>query len=145
MNPPQQRMTRQRSVILDTLTRMRSHPTADELYAVVRRQLPSVSLGTIYRNLDVLARSGQVRKLESGGSQARFDAELEPHHHVRCRACGRLDDVAITPKSRVVRPERSMRGFSITGYRIEFEGLCPECHTGNGAVEPKATEGNETP
>lgn len=145
MNPPQQRMTRQRSVILDTLTRMRSHPTADELYAVVRRQLPSVSLGTIYRNLDVLARSGRVRKLESGGSQARFDAELEPHHHVRCGACGRLDDVAITRPSRVVRPERSMRGFSITGYRIEFEGLCPDCRAGDGAAVAHVTEGSETP
>jgi len=145
VNPPQQRMTRQRSVILDTLTRMRSHPTADELYAVVRCQLPSVSLGTIYRNLDVLARSGQVRKLESGGNQARFDAELEPHHHVRCGACGRLDDVAITRQSSVARPERSMRGFKITGYRIEFDGLCPECHTGDGAAATYPMEGNDTP
>lgn len=145
MNPPQQRMTRQRSVILDTLVSMRSHPTADELYAVVRRQLPSVSLGTIYRNLDVLARSGRVRKLESGGSQARFDAELEPHDHVRCGACGRLDDVVITRHSRVVRPEHSMRGFSITGYRIEFDGLCPDCLAGNEAAATHATEGNRTP
>ncbi len=145
MNPPLQRMTRQRSVILDTLLSMRCHPTADELYAVVRRQLPSVSLGTIYRNLDVLARSGQVRKLESGGTQARFDAELEPHHHVRCGACGRVDDVAITHETRVTRPEQSRHGFSITGYRIEYEGLCPDCRTGSRMAVSQPTEGNVTP
>ena len=145
MNPPLQRMTRQRSVILDTLLSMRSHPTADELYAVVRRQLPSVSLGTIYRNLDVLARSGQVRKLEAGGSQARFDAELEPHHHVRCGGCGRVDDVAIGHETRLVRPEQSLHGFSITGYRIEYEGFCPDCRAGSRGSFPKPMEGNETP
>lgn len=145
MNPPLQRMTRQRSVILDTLMRMHSHPTADELYAVVRRQLPSVSLGTIYRNLDVLSRSGQVRKLDTGGSMARFDAELEPHHHVRCGACGRVDDVAITQETPLARPERSMHGFTITGYRIEYDGFCPDCRNGNGTAGPNPTKGNETP
>lgn len=145
MNPPQQRMTRQRSVILDTLLSMRSHPTADELYAVVRRQLPSVSLGTIYRNLDVLARSGQVRKLDTGGSQARFDAELEPHHHVRCSACGRVDDVAIARENRIRRPEKSMHGFSITGYRIEYDGFCPDCRNGSSMAVSTQTEGIETP
>lgn len=145
MNPPQQRMTRQRSVILDTLMSMRSHPTADELYDMVRRQLPSVSLGTIYRNLDVLARSGRVRKLEAGGSQARFDAELEPHHHVRCGACGRVDDVAITQESRMARPEQSMHGFSITGYRIEYDGYCPDCRNGSRRAASHLTEGNGPP
>lgn len=141
MNPPLQRMTRQRSVILDTLMSMRSHPTADELYAVVRRQLPSVSLGTIYRNLDLLSRAGQVRRLDSGGSQARFDAELEPHHHVRCSACGRVDDVAVTPDDQIPRPAESMHGFHITGYRIEYDGYCPDCRNGNRMAMPAPTEG----
>lgn len=123
------RMTRQRSVILDTLQAMRSHPTADELYSAVRRELPNVSLGTIYRNLDVLARSGHLRKLESGGMQARFDAELAPHHHVRCRVCGRVDDVAITESTEIHPPEQSMHGFRITGHRLEYVGLCPDCES----------------
>ena len=145
MNPPQQRMTRQRSVILDTLLSMKSHPTAGELYAVVRRQLPSVSLGTIYRNLDLLARSGQLRKLEAGGSQARFDAVLEPHHHVRCGACGRVDDVAITREDRIRRPEESIHGFRITGFRIEYDGYCPDCRNGNRIAGSAPTEGVESP
>lgn len=127
MNPPLQRMTRQRIVILDTLRQLRNHPTADEVYEVVRRELPNVSLGTIYRNLDILARCGQVRKLDSSGAQARFDAELSPHHHVRCQHCGKIDDVAAAPGMRIRTPKRSEHGFTITDHRIEFEGLCPAC------------------
>jgi len=127
MNLPIQRMTKQRTVILHTLERLRNHPTADELFDVVRRELPNVSLGTIYRNLDVLAKSGHVRRLDSGMGQARFDAEPKPHHHVRCRECGRLDDVMITPGTRIKKPSRSEHGFEILDYRIEFEGCCPDC------------------
>lgn len=129
MNSPVQRMTRQRMVILEHLRQMRSHPTADELYDAVRQELPSVSLGTIYRNLDVLTRSGQVHKLELCGAQARFDAEMSPHHHVRCRHCGRVDDVPMTAESMVTLPAKSMSGFQIDDYRVEFEGHCPECAT----------------
>ena len=146
MNPPLQRMTRQRTVILDTLCHLRSHPTADELYELVRRQIPSVSLGTIYRNLDVLAKSGRVRRLESGANQARFDAELSPHHHVRCRGCGKIDDVTSTPGTRIERPEWSEHGFEITDYRIEFDGLCPACRracAGDDIAIERATEGED--
>ena len=127
MNHPVQRMTRQRTVILEELRRMHDHPTADELYAAVREKLPNVSLGTIYRNLDVLARSGRVHRLETGAGQARFDAELAPHHHVRCVDCGRVDDVPVTPETTFAPPEQSDAGFQIHGYRVEFEGRCPEC------------------
>lgn len=127
MNPPLQRMTRQRLVILETLCGLHSHPTAEELYEMVRRKLPNVSLGTIYRNLDVLTRSGRVRRLDTRGTQARFDAETDPHHHVRCQICGRVDDVAVTPGTEIRRPKKSENGFEILGHRIEFDGLCPDC------------------
>lgn len=133
MYPPLQRMTKQRTVILDTLSHLHSHPTADELYALVRRKLPHVSLGTIYRNLDVLARSGHVRKLDTGGAQARFDAQQEPHHHVRCQVCGRVDDVRMTPGTEIQCPAQSEHGFKILEYRIEFEGRCPDCRECGGA------------
>lgn len=145
MSLPQQRMTRQRSVILETLVHMRCHPTADELYDRVRQQLPNVSLGTIYRNLDLLTRAGRVRRLEIAGIQARFDAELEPHHHVRCTRCGRVDDVAIADETEVHSPARSRQGFSITGFRIEYDGICPDCRKGNVAAPTHIREGNSTP
>jgi len=134
---PAQRMTRQRTVILEQLRRMCSHPTADELYAAVRRQLPNVSLGTIYRNLDVLARCGYVHKLDARGRQARFDAELKPHHHVRCSVCGRVDDVEITPEMEFSPPSQSKSGFRIEDYRVEFEGRCPDCPPVDAAESPR--------
>lgn len=136
MSLPVQRMTRQRAVILEQLQGMCSHPTADELYAAVRCKLPNISLGTIYRNLDVLARCGYVQKLDSCGTQARFDAEMTPHHHVRCSVCGRLDDVEITPEMNFSPPPRSKGGFCIKEYRVEFEGRCPACETGEISGEP---------
>lgn len=140
MDTQPRRMTLQRTVILDTLQEMRSHPTADELYRAVQQQLPNVSLGTIYRNLDVLARSGHVRKLETGGMQARFDAELAPHHHVRCQACGRVDDVPIAGDTKIRLPDQSAHGFRITGHRVEFVGLCPDCESGSDSFQQAVHE-----
>jgi len=81
----QLRITRQRRVILEELQRTKSHPTADELYRKVRRRLPRISLGTVYRNLELLSRSGLIRKLEIGGGKMRFDGIVEPHYHIHCR------------------------------------------------------------
>jgi Fur family transcriptional regulator, ferric uptake regulator len=131
---PVQRMTRQRTVILEQLQAMCSHPTADELYDVVRRQLPNVSLGTIYRNLDVLTKSGQVRKLDSGGGHARFDGDISSHHHVRCRVCGRVDDVPVSKGMTFCPPKRSEHGFYIEDYRVEFDGRCPDCSEEDAAL-----------
>ncbi|MEN8008116.1 MAG: transcriptional repressor [Candidatus Krumholzibacteriota bacterium] len=106
---------------------MTSHPTAAELYAVVRRRLPRISLGTIYRNLEVLHEDGIIRKMEFAGSETRFDGNLDEHHHVRCTECDRVDDIHSTdPGLFPTRPEE-LGGFRITGHRFEYFGVCPEC------------------
>ena len=69
------------------------HPTADEVYQVVRKRLPRISLGTVYRNLDVLSESGEISRLDRCGAQYRFDGDLEQHYHIRCSSCGRVDDI----------------------------------------------------
>ena len=73
---PQQRTTRQRQVILEELQKLQSHPTAAALYEIVRRRVPKISLGTVYRNLELLARTGLIRKLEFAGAEARFDGNV---------------------------------------------------------------------
>lgn len=125
--PPKQRMTRQRRLILDELSCRKDHPTADELYDAVRRRLPRISLGTVYRNLDVLVRNGLATRLDMGGAQARFDADVQPHYHVRCISCGRVDDIYGYLSHEVTLPPADSRGYEITGVRVEFEGVCPEC------------------
>ena len=93
----QRRKTRQRQVILEELQAVTSHPTAVELYQLVRRRLPRVSLGTVYRNLDLLARMGLIEKKEHSGGEARFDANTAQHDHLRCVRCGRVDDLPTPP------------------------------------------------
>lgn len=78
MSQPQTRMTRQRMVILEELRKVKTHPTADELYAMVRTRMPRISLGTVYRNLDFLTESKEILKLESAGSIRRFDGDTRP-------------------------------------------------------------------
>ena len=77
MSQPQTRMTRQRMVILEELRKVKTHPTADELYAMVRTRMPRISLGTVYRNLDFLTESKEILKLESDGSIRRFGASIK--------------------------------------------------------------------
>jgi len=88
-------MTKQRRVILDELRKLKSHPSADELYRRVRRFLPRISLGTVYRNLEVLSQQGVVQKVELGGPQRRYDGDATTHYHVRCVECGRVEDAPV--------------------------------------------------
>lgn len=122
------RNTAQRSMILSVLRSMKTHPTADELYEKVRATMPRISLGTVYRNLMMLAELGVVRKLETAGKQMRFDADLSPHVHIRCTSCGRVDDIWADPIS-LQKHEKDIdfRGYKVTGYSLEYEGLCPDC------------------
>ena len=151
-NATQTRMTRQRAVILDELRKQHTHPTADELFKLVRARLPRISLGTVYRNLDFLADTGQILRLEVAGYTKRFDGNLMPHQHVRCIACGRVADVF--PPLPVPSPEGiAVSSFAcILSARIEFDGLCKECmdkereerrSTGERSPEPPATQENQ--
>lgn len=121
------RMTKQRRIILEELSKVKTHPTADEVHRLVRRRIPNISLGTVYRNLDVLSESGFIRKLELGGVQRRFDGLTEDHYHVRCVKCGRVDDVPISPLPGVEQSARRLSGYRILSHSLEFVGLCPRC------------------
>lgn len=121
----QGRMTRQRRVILEQLRALKTHPTADELYMIVRRELPRVSLGTVYRNLDVLHKQGEVLRL--AGPQTRFDGNVHEHYHVRCVKCGKVRDVEVRPVADVKAVVRDAGDFEILGMRVEFVGRCSQC------------------
>ena len=122
------RITQQRRVIPEELEKMRSHPTADELYEVVRRRLPHISLGTVYRNLEILSNGGLAGKIEIGGSQRRFDISTpKPHYHIRCTNCGALEDVKSVPTLDIEKIFQDKSGYRIMGYQLILTGLCPEC------------------
>ena len=121
------RNTRQRQVVLDELRKLITHPTAAELYELSRRRLPRISLATVYRNLELLTQMGVIRRLERGGSEARFDGDLDQHHHVRCIRCGRVDDVHGVPADFAGGEFTSPSGYGIIGHQLEFAGICPAC------------------
>ena len=122
------RKTRQRKVILDELRKVTSHPTADTIYEMVRKRLPRISLGTVYRNLEVLAEQGEILKLNVGGARMRFDGNISEHCHIRCVVCGRVDDLPVKPVV-TLQESNSNCGYEILGYKVIFYGKCPECQS----------------
>ena len=124
------RNTRQRQVVLDELKKLTSHPTAAELYIITRRRLPRISLGTVYRNLEVLSQMGTIQKLKISGSEARYDGNPARHYHVCCVYCGRVDDVHDLPADLVTSEVGNLAGYEILGHRLDFIGICPRCKGG---------------
>ncbi len=121
------RSTQQRMVILEELRSKNNHPSADELYARVRQRLPRISLGTVYRNLEVLSQLGEIQKLELSGSLKRYDGVCSKHYHIRCVQCNRVDDAPIAPLNQVENELYGSTVFEIIGHNLEFTGLCPDC------------------
>ena len=120
-------MTRQRKVILEELLKQNAHPSADEIYQMVRRRMPRISLGTVYRNLEVLAIMGKIQKLELSGALKRYDWNTNKHYHIRCVFCDRVDDAPIAPLNQFENDLYGATVFEIIGHNLEFTGLCPEC------------------
>ncbi|RJQ72995.1 MAG: transcriptional repressor [Desulfobacteraceae bacterium] len=121
------RTTRQRRMILDELRKRNTHPTADVLYEKVRKRLPRISLGTVYRNLEILTAQGEIQTLEISGSQKRYDGVPQKHYHIRCLHCGSMDDAPIAPLNRLEDALYGATVYTILGHRLEFVGLCPAC------------------
>jgi Fur family ferric uptake transcriptional regulator len=120
-------MTRQRRVILEELRKVNNHPSADEIYEIVRKRLPRISLGTIYRNLEILSESGEIQKLEPGCSLKRFDGDPSEHCHIRCVSCDRIVDAPMVPDLEIDLEQINSTNFDIIGHRLEFLGVCPIC------------------
>ena len=130
MNEGKLRLTKQRQIILAELRKVTSHPTADDLYNMVRQRLPKISLGTVYRNLEILSDNGIIQKLDVGGTQKRFDGNAAPHYHIRCASCGRVDDLHLPPDESVEEKAAKLTNFKIIRHHLEFVGYCPSCNGG---------------
>jgi len=121
------RITTQRQIILEELAKVKTHPTASELYDMVRKRLPRIGLGTVYRNLELMAENGMILKLEVGGTQKRFDATTDTHYHIRCSSCGRVDDIDTPVLDDLVKEAAASSSYLVQGHHVEFTGICPAC------------------
>jgi Fur family ferric uptake transcriptional regulator/Fur family peroxide stress response transcriptional regulator len=129
-----QRITKQKTAILELLRSVESHPTAEWLYQEARKKIPGISLGTVYRNLNQLRDNGEITELNYGSSQSRFDGRQDKHYHFCCVNCGKVYDLPI-PLIKVIETKaKAASDFLITGYRLEYYGLCRECQEMERAV-----------
>lgn len=121
------RLTTQRQIILEELSKVKSHPTANEVYDMVRKRLPRIGLGTVYRNLELMAESGIILKLEVGGTQKRFDATTHLHYHIRCSDCGKVDDIELPVQHQINEVASQNTSYQVLSHHIEFSGTCEQC------------------
>ncbi|WP_028317675.1 Fur family transcriptional regulator [Desulfobulbus elongatus] len=124
---PTFRLTTQRQIILEELSKVKTHPTASELYDMVRKRLPRIGLGTVYRNLELMAEHGMILKIEVGGTQKRFDATTDSHYHIRCSICGKVDDIDVPVIHELVAQAAASSSYLILGHHVEFTGICRNC------------------
>ncbi|MCU1499567.1 MAG: hypothetical protein JWM47_3520 [Acidimicrobiales bacterium] len=135
------KVTPQRQAIFRILHGSLVHPTAESVHAAVVRDMPMVSLRTVYQTLNDLTAMGELGQIDVGLGSARFDPNLAPHHHLVCEVCGRLDDVVL-PEPDVAVPVGTADGFEVTRTEIVFRGRCASC-AGTEAA-PQSNQTNTT-
>jgi len=123
----QLRMTNQREIILRELRKSRQHLTADELYDRVKKDMPRISLATVYRNLEILSGAGIIGKLEISGRQKRFDYDVSEHDHIYCTECHKVNNLGLERQGLHAKEVKAVKGYTVTGYRLEIIGICPAC------------------
>ena len=123
----QRRNTVQKELVLKAVRELKCHAAAEEVFERVRESCPSVSRGTVYRNLNVLAEEGSLLKVEVPGDADRYDHFTQPHYHARCIRCGKVFDVEMDVISDMGERVRGPKGFTFLGWDVVFKGICPEC------------------
>lgn len=119
--------SRQREAIKEYLMTTKEHPTADMVYAEMRKDNPSISLGTVYRNLNLLTELGEIQRLTCGDGSDRYDATTDQHYHVMCVECKRVFDLEMEPIQTINQLAEEEFGGTIEGHSILFYGTCKEC------------------
>lgn len=119
--------TRQREIILQTVLISRAHPTADDVYQIVREQMPNISLGTVYRNLGLLSDLGKIRKINVTGQADRFDRANDWHDHMICIKCGKILDITLDCTPSIPELLSVQSGLQILDYSLVAQCICPHC------------------
>jgi Fur family peroxide stress response transcriptional regulator len=122
-------VTHQRQVIYQALLSMHDHPSPEVVYEKVRKQIPSISLGTVYKNIKTFVDSGLLREVSLHHGSTRLETNLTPHHHLVCARCKTIVDLDDEDLEPVKLKRRPPRGFSIQRFSVEVIGLCPHCAT----------------
>lgn len=123
----ERRNTIQRELVLQAVRRLHTHATAEDVYAEVAREHPTVSRGTVYRNLNVLSEEGEILKVEIPGEADRYDHTAKKHYHIQCVVCRQVCDVDMDPLGDLTDRIRDTGGMELLGYELSFKGICRAC------------------
>ena len=121
------RKTIQRQIILETVQKLHSHPTVEEVYREIHREHPTISKATVYRNLHQLAEDGEINQVLLPYSPERFDDHLSHHYHFICKRCTGIFDVDMDYLSGINELIQSTYGFQVDEHDVIFKGICPKC------------------
>ena len=119
--------SRQRERILEVLRSTGRHPTADWVYNQLKEDFPNLSMGTVYRNLQILIEQGLIKKIDFGSTYDRFDANIGPHYHFICEGCGDIIDLEIPVDPSLNEKVNRATSYTAQRHRIEFFGVCNSC------------------
>ncbi len=121
------RMTKQKKLILDILRRTNIHPAADWIFEQARKEMPSLSLSTVYRNLSLLKKTGEIQELNYLGIYSCFDGNPKRHYHFLCEKCKRIYDFDFPSQHHLEEEANKCIGMKVTGHCLFFYGLCHKC------------------
>ena len=119
--------SRQREAVLHYLRSTKSHPTAENVFTEIRKEFPKISLGTVYRNLNLLVEHGEIIRLNCGDGVEHFDATIAPHNHFICRRCGAVIDLEMNSIDRINQEANKHFPGEVEGHEIYFYGSCEKC------------------
>lgn len=119
--------SKQRELVLNAIKEHPIHPTADFIYSYLRGENPNISLGTVYRNLNLLAEYGQIHKIAIPNGSDRFDFRMDEHSHIICEQCGEVSDVEMDGFHDLDEQIEQETGFCVTGHNLIINGICDKC------------------
>jgi Fur family peroxide stress response transcriptional regulator len=123
------KLTPQRFAIYQILAGTETHPTADEIYQTIKPTFPMLSLNTVYYTLSSLKEAGLAWEVPVEHGPARYDANMDHHHHLVCITCGRIDDYYDEALDSLAPSGTNVHGYEIHSHRVEFHGYCASCRT----------------
>ncbi|WP_305767293.1 Fur family transcriptional regulator [Candidatus Epulonipiscium viviparus] len=123
----QHRQTIQKTLVLDAIHELKSHVTAAEVYELIIKKHPTISKGTVYRNLNQLAQNNKIKKIVTASGAERFDHSCHDHYHAVCVHCNKMIDVEMPYMSKLESTIKDAEGFVFSGHDIVFQGVCSEC------------------
>jgi Fur family transcriptional regulator, stress-responsive regulator len=120
------KVTRQRQGIFEILYANPTHSTAEAIYVIARKRMPTISLKTVYETLHSLAALGEIQQIDLGIGSARFDPDVHHHHHLVCSSCARIENVDLD-LGLLALTAAERHGFMLSHTEVIFRGLCPDC------------------